>query len=299
MKPLDISHKEILKPYFDAFEIQASEISFTNLFMWRHKYNFHYEIIEDFLYLINVKNEATRCYSQPIGDYSRLDALKKSLQTLMAREESLVFKKVDGTFVEVLKTLSLDHELKEEREAFDYLYDFEALKYLPGKDYHKKKNHVNKFMKTYGDWEYLALDRENLSLARRVNDAWFQEVRDQELLSEKEAIEEALNHFGTLGFSGGIITLAHEPVAFTLGERLNRDTLVIHIEKALGPYQGLYAMINQQFLLHQETSYSRINREQDLGIEGLRRAKLSYRPIGFIEKYIVKIQGADHECQSL
>jgi hypothetical protein len=289
MKPLTIADKAILRPYFDAFEVRASEISFTNLFMWRHKYHFHYEILEGFLYFINVKNPDTRYYSQPIGDYTDAGRLKESLAALKAREGEVVFKKVDGTFLEAVRTLGIPHEAREERDAFDYLYDFQGLRDLPGKDYHKKKNHVNKFLKTYENWQYLKLDEDTLPLARAVNDAWFEGVEEADLLSEKQAIEEAFNHMKALDFTGGLITIDESPAAFTLGEALNGDTLVVHIEKALGPYQGLYAMINQQFLQHQPEGFVHVNREQDLGIEGLRKAKLSYRPVGFVAKHILRL----------
>jgi hypothetical protein len=149
---------------------------------------------------------------------------------------------------------------------------------------------VNKFLKKYPIWSYEKLTRENLAEVITMNDKWFDDrdvANNPGYQDEKQAIMSAFEHMEDLDFTGGLLRVDGEVVAFTLGERINSDTLMIHIEKADTRYDGSYAMINQQYLQNQEEIFSFVNREQDLGIEGLRKAKLSYQPVELLKKYIV------------
>lgn len=296
MKKIEITDYQIIKTYYDKYKVEASEISFTNLFMWRNKYNFHFEIVHDFLWVVNIKDENTFYYSQPIGDYSNKIALDKSIHTVMDKQhesgKKFILKKCDKLFLETIKMLNINHTFVEKRDDFDYVYDYEELKILEGKKYHKKKNHLNKFLKTYDDWSYYKMDSSNLSEVLTICDKWFANAvkeNDAELLSELSAIKEAINNFNELDYSGGIIQIDNKPRAFILGERLNDETLLIHIEKADINYKGIYPMIFYQYIHNQDTDYKYINREQDLGIAGLRKSKLSYHPVKFIEKYQIEI----------
>ncbi len=298
MKLVPVSHESysVIINYYNTFRIEASELSFTNLFMWRHKYNFHYIIVGDYLWICNIKNESTYYFSQPLGDYSQSDALRLSILELKAmlteKGMSLIIKKADMSFMSVLQELDFNTDIQEDRNSFDYVYDFGELSALAGNKYHKKKNHINKFMKTVPDFTYYALTEETLPLLKESYHFWFdenpREGLEEDSNSEKHAIEEALNHFELLNFKGGMIQIGGKIEAYTLGEALNPDTLLIHIEKANNAFAGLYTVINQLFLTNQTTDFLWINREQDLGIEGLRKAKLSYHPAFFIEKFIVR-----------
>lgn len=290
MKELDWKAYEIMEPYYSEFKILSSELSFTNLFLWRKKYNFHFEIVNGFLWVINVKNKDTLYFSQPIGDYSKGEMLIKSIETMKEKYGAIIIKKTDNRFNEVLKQNSFEFISSEDRDSFDYIYDFKMLKALDGKLYHKKKNHINQFLSKYADWKYENLSDDNIQDVLEMSDAWFLERDSVVLNEEKMGIENVLKYFNYLKYSGGLLRVEGKVVAFTFGEMLNEDTLVIHIEKADTKYKGVYAMINQQYLINQNENVQWVNREQDLGIEGLRKSKLSYHPVKFIEKFIVTLK---------
>jgi hypothetical protein len=177
------------------------------------------------------------------------------------------------------------------REHFDYLYATADLIQLAGRRFHDKRNHVNAFRRAHR-FRYEPLEERHLPACRELAEAWCRLRRCEEDLSlagEWEAVREALAHFPDLRLSGGVILLEGRVVAFTLGELLNRDTVVIHIEKADPELKGAYAVINQQFLEHAWAQVPFVNREQDLGEPGLRTAKLSYNPVRLVEKFQVKL----------
>ncbi len=290
MNILNWDSYEIMEDYYEDFKILSSELSYTNLVLWRNKYNFHYDIVDEFLWVINVKDKDTFYFSQPIGNYDREEILVKSIETIKNRYGKIIIKKADGRLIEILKRNSINFTSFEDRDSFDYIYDFKMLRELEGKLYHKKKNHVNQFISKYSDWEYEKLSNDNIQDVLEMSDKWFLERDAIELNEEKVGIESILNYFNDLRYDGGILRVGGNIVAFTLGEMLNQDTLVIHIEKADTKYKGVYAMVNQQYLLHQNENVHWVNREQDLGIEGLRKSKLSYHPVNFIEKFIVTLK---------
>ena len=164
---------------------------------------------------------------------------------------------------------------------------------LSGRRYHSKKNHLNRFIKSY-EFEYLNLDVELVECFLDMQEEWCQLnecTDDTSLLSEDYAIHTALTCFEDMDFSGGAIRIDSKLEAFSLGEPLNNKTAVIHIEKANPEIPGLYCAINQMFCSNAWSHMAYINREQDLGIEGLRKAKASYYPHHMVNKYIVMPRG--------
>ncbi len=283
MKKIDIEDKLIISKFTNDYNIQASELSFTNLYAWREKYRFNYMILEGFLWLINIKND-TYYLSQPLGDYSNKQAFKKSVEQLKTfmGNRSIIIKKSDEALIQTLKSLDYSFTYESIRNDYDYVYDFEKMKTLSGNKYHKKKNHVNQFKKKY-DYHYEVLSESHFDDVRKICNEWFEDSDD-----EKYAIEDVLNHYNILDVTGGVLYVKDKPVGFIIGERLNEETLVIHFEKAVQGYHGIYQMVFYQYLQNLE-GYIYINREQDLGITGLRKSKLSYHPIKFIEKYNVRL----------
>jgi hypothetical protein len=296
LKPLTAESYDDIYPFYQNFHINASELSFTNLFMWRHKYQFHYVILENYLWICNIKNESTYYFSQPLGDYSDKKGLYCSINTLFdflsEKNMKLIVKKADIRFVEAANAVGFTPTVEEDRNSFDYIYDFSELSALSGNKYHKKKNHINKFMKTIPEFSYIPLTPESLPLLVQQYHHWFdenqREGQEQDFAEEKLAIKVALDHYGLLKFKGGMIEIEGKIQAYTLGEALNNDTLLVHIEKANNDIPGLYPLINQLFLQNQTESFTWVNREQDLGLEGLRKAKLSYHPVSFTKKYILR-----------
>ncbi len=283
MKEICIEDKVKISAYLDSYQIQASELSFTNLYVWRKKYNFHYVILNDFLWIINVKDDVYYL-SQPIGDYDNKEELFISINMMknFLEHRPFIMKKVEERFLEILMKSDLSCLIKEVRNDFDYIYDFEGLKNLSGKTYRKKKNHINQFLKKY-DWHYTDISADRFSDVKVICDQWFVDVND-----EKKAIDDLLLNYETLDVSGGILYIEDRPVAFIVGEELNKETLVIHFEKGNNNYHGVYPMVFHEYI-NSIDNYRYINREQDLGIAGLRKSKLSYHPVKFIKKYNITI----------
>lgn len=287
MNEILIKDKTILESFIKGKNMKASEVNYSNLFIWRHKYLFSYLINNEFLWIVN-QSKSGLYFSQPIGDYSNEEKLFASINHVKSvfSKTKLILKKCDQDILDILLKSDLDIVFNEVRDDFDYIYDFEALKAMKGNLYHKKKNHINHFIKNY-DWHFDKISKLNISDVFKVVEKWFVNVED-DLLEEKRAIYEALNHYDDLSIIGGILYIGSLPVAFTLGEVLNDDTLLIHIEKAIPELKGAYPMLMHQFLQIFD-GLKFVNREQDLGIPGLRKSKLSYHPIGFIKKYRVEL----------
>jgi hypothetical protein len=188
--------------------------------------------------------------------------------------------------VEEIKN-SVYFSIEPSREYFDYVYLSKNLIELPGRKYHSKRNHIKKFQEKYS-YSYERFKKEYVSECMEIADKWYQANRskdDLDILGEMCAIKEILSHFSELNILGGVIKISNKVETFTFGENLNKDTGVVHIEKANPDILGLYQIINQQFAQDVFGSVKFINREEDMGVEGLRKAKNSYYPEFLIEKY--------------
>jgi hypothetical protein len=176
-------------------------------------------------------------------------------------------------------------EIVEDRDNFDYLYNRIDLAELSGKKFHKKRNLVNAFLNAYIP-EVLPLTQERVPDALKVLDIW-REGKGE--IGDYIASKEALELFQTIGLVGNIYYIEGRPVGWCLGEPLAQNTMfAVHFEKGIDDYKGIYQYINQNFAASLPENFIHINREQDLGDEGLRQAKETYRPIGFVKKYIGK-----------
>lgn len=185
-------------------------------------------------------------------------------------------------------------ELKE--DARDYLYSAEALRTLSGKKLHKKKNHYNKFVKSYeGRYEYRRLGCHSREEVFQFLELWRiskGEDVEKHLDPEVEGIHDILKHCATLDIKMGGVFVDNQLEAFSIGSLNERENMaIIHIEKANPEIPGLYQFINKEFLSHEFPNVEIVNREDDLGIEGLRKAKESYHPIGYANKYYVEYRG--------
>ena len=180
------------------------------------------------------------------------------------------------------------------RQDSDYLYEREKLASLAGKKLHGKRNHIHRFEERYPDWHYESMCDENEELCAKMAMKWcLDNCADQDANWQHERIDEsklvvyAIRHRDELGMKGGALFAGGQVVAITLGEHLTDDTFVVHFEKAFPEIQGAYPMINREFVRNELKEYTYVNREEDLGDEGLRKAKLSYRPIRLIHKCMI------------
>jgi hypothetical protein len=185
---------------------------------------------------------------------------------------------------------------EDERAHWDYIYDVKELIELKGNRFHKKKNLVNQFKKKY-DYQYVPFDAKMIDMALAMQEDWctWRDCESSEALSaENRAISRILDNWQTIyGLTGGALLVGQEMVAYTIAEQLSQGMIVIHFEKANPDYKGAYQAINQMFLEHNREQFYFVNREQDLGDEGLRKAKLSYHPIDFLKKYRVVLKSSE------
>ena len=178
-----------------------------------------------------------------------------------------------------------------DRGSYDYVYEINDLADLKGKKYHSKKNHLNRFVENNKDYEAAPITKENIKAAENFVNAWFQtkekENPDSDYMMEKSAIAKAFKHYFEIGLEGLIIVNNGEVLALTMGSKLSEDTLDVHFEKAKADINGAYTAVNYEFARyirekHPEIKY--LNREEDMGLEGLRKAKESYKPHHLVEK---------------
>jgi uncharacterized protein len=212
---------------------------------------------------------------------SWLREVRQAPEPFIARADEKLVRELSG---------NPEFSLEPQREHFDYRYASADLIGLAGRKYHGKKNHLNKFRATCR-FSYEPMTPEHVPACLEFQDSWCDCNRctdDMNLMHEWAAVQELLGAFGRLGVQGGVILIEGIVEAFTLGELLNSQTAVVHIEKANAQIPGLYSVINQQFCEHAWRAVPFINREQDLGDEGLRQAKLSYHPERLVEKYIIR-----------
>lgn len=181
----------------------------------------------------------------------------------------------------------------ENRASFDYVYELDRLAELPGKAFHGKRNHIRRFQEAH-DWRFVPVTAGNLEECWEMNQAWAREKRQAHAEpnpEERNAIRRAISHYSRLGLEGGLLKAEEKIVAFTIGERQSSDTYVIHFEKAFSGIQGAYPMINREFARYIRSRYPDViyvNREDDMGLENLRKAKESYHPAFLVEKYTAR-----------
>ncbi len=291
LREINIDDKQIFDKFIKAHRPQVSELNFTNIFMWRNSYKFRFGVVGELLCLISVPGNAEPFAFVPIGEYTEkgfIQAFEQIKEYFGAKGWQLVFKRATEDEVGVFKKFIRDEaQVTLDRDSSDYVYLTEDLISLAGKKYHGKKNHINSFKKHY-EYEYVKLREDLLEECIRINEEWCARRScdlHKGLYCEKLANNEVLRNYKALGYEGALIKVSGRFEAYTVGESLNEDTVVIHIEKANDDIRGLYTFINQQFCESNWNNFMYINREQDLGLEGLRKAKLSYKPVELVNKY--------------
>jgi uncharacterized protein len=293
--PLRLEDKPLFDQAFRRRYYENSWFTFTNLLVWRNNYATSWAMQDESLYVRLQANGLIYFlppFTAPEKSFSQ--AVELAVQESRSRGEAFLMKGLSPAMCNELQEVNQDRFVMEpQRDYFDYLYKAEDLRTLAGRKYHSKRNFANRFRAEHSDWQYEALRADLIEDCMQVAAAWCK-GRDCNasavLGSEYQAIEEALQHFDLLGLRGGLIRLAGKPVAFSFGEELNADTVVIHMEKADPAIQGLYAMINQECCRQAWGDVEFVNREEDMGEEGLRKAKDSYYPTRLVEKYKIYLR---------
>lgn len=261
----------------------ASDYSFVNLWSWADEYQLTWSWQDDLIWIRQGTPEPA--FWAPVGLREKVDWPS---QFARAFPTGAQFIRVPEPLVEEWAQIFGERvKIHESRGQWDYLYDIRELVELRGNRFHKKKNLLNQFRKKY-DYHYRPFDSEIITLACEMQQDWctWRDCESSEtLLAENRAIARVLHNWNRLdGLSGGAIFVDGILIAYTIAEKLTEDTLVIHFEKGSEGYKGVYQAINQMFLESSGNGYTYVNREQDLGNEGLRKAKMSYNPVDFVKK---------------
>lgn len=291
-KSLELNDRAYIHDIIRKYEPTLSEMTFTNLFIWREYYKFRWSLFGGSLLVVSLRGANGTYALQPIGSCESHDAVMNLLEWIRdeAGEKNPTIQRADRRCISELENSDGLH-IEPMREHFDYVYRKRDLMELEGSKYRSKRNHINQLLRQY-TFRYDLLEERYIEDCLDLQEKWCQLNRcedDLDLLGEDEAVREVLTHFGALGVDGAVIVIDGKVKAFTVGERLNTNTYVIHIEKADPDITGLYQLINQQYCKKMAPHIEFINREQDLGIEGLRTAKLSYHPDHLIEKFRITL----------
>lgn len=298
---ITIEDRQILEKYLGSYEYRASGLSFTSLYMWRDVNGFSWKQIGDYLCIAGVsqfQDEVLEPFLLPpltaAGVYEPESLRETILEAKRLFEEAgyifslrlLPFHMVDclrAAFPTELKIIA-------DRPNYDYVYLTKDLINLAGRAYHAKKNHLNYFKNHYR-YEYVHLTEEMVPQAKEFIREFNRRkgltgYEGELLLMEQQAMEDVFEHLEEIGYLAGAILIDGNIEALAIGGRLGKKTVTVHVEKANTEIRGLYQAINNEFCKQVSDKIKYINREEDMGMEGLRKAKLSYNPVKMVEKYI-------------
>ncbi len=288
---ISIDDKERIEKYLKAANLMITEHCFTTIFMWQDHYCTEFYEDGEFLFLKSCSMpEKKEHYICPIGTGDLKKAIDKLYTTF-------------GLGIEIVSVTEeqkqkLEHfypglvHFEELRDSADYIYLAERLISLSGKKLQAKRNFVNRFIKDYGDtFRFETMTSVNKIDAWNFHQTWSKESDSEDemksLQAETGAIKRLIDNFESLGIMGGLLYVGNTLAGFTIGTKSTDDVAVIHIEKCDTTFTGAYQMINKSFAETHLADVTYINREEDMGIEGLRKAKLSYKPEIILMKYSV------------
>ncbi|MDD4200539.1 MAG: phosphatidylglycerol lysyltransferase domain-containing protein [Eubacteriales bacterium] len=299
---VSIENRPIMEEYLNSFEYKTSGLSFSGLYMWRDSNQFAWEMIGEHLCISALSHlELEQGIELPFmfppltrtGTYDQ-DELRRTILEARRRFEAeghpFCLRLVPFHMMEMIQAAVPEMKWTDDRPNYDYVYLTKDLIDLKGRDFHGKKNHLNYFKKTY-EYEYVKMTSdmadEAMAFIGEFNARKKVPAHEMELLlMEEKAMEDVFRNIEAVGYSAGAIRIDGKIEAIAIGGRLGRNTVVEHVEKANVEYRGLYQAINNEFCKHVASWAKYINREEDMGIPNLRKAKLSYRPVKLLEKYI-------------
>ena len=288
-KDVTLADRDTITSFTMKSDRRNCDLSFSNLCSWRFLYDTQFAVVDNFLVFKFWAGDQL-AYMMPVGTGDLKAILGELIED--ARKENQHF-----CMLGVCSNMRADLEailpgqftFTEDRDYADYIYLRSDLSTLKGKKFQAKRNHINRFRNTYPDYEYTPITPDRIQECLDLEAEWCKVNHcDQQegTGNERRALIYALHNFESLGLTGGILHVNGKIVAFTFGMPINHETFGVHVEKADTSIEGAYAMINYEFANRIPEQYIYINREEDLGLEGLRKAKLSYQPVTILEKYM-------------
>lgn len=270
----------------------SCEYSFVNIFMWSHVYHTSIARYGDWV-VARSEGPSSLHYLFPAGHGDEKAVLGEIIQDAHAMGKRLVlFSLSDAAKLRLESYFPGVFCFEDARDDYDYLYSAEELALLPGKKFQKKRNHVSRFIKDNPDWQFHPITPDSMQAIRRFNNEWcnlYDNRDDAGIAAEHRAIELAFRHYDSLGLKGGYVTAGGRIVAFSFGSPINAQVFDTHVEKALYDVNGAYNIINREMAKAFCTGCQYINREDDVGEEGLRTAKLSYNPVRLERKWLARL----------
>lgn len=280
----------LFKGYFETEQPVISELTFTDLFVWGDFETPYWTVIDDSLLIFMGNPGGNISYAlPPAGKGDKTQAFRNIVSVMKGESADACIRRVPEGLLKYLEPI--EHTRTYDRDNSDYLYLTEELINMTGKKFHRKKNRLNKFIKN-NRYEYRKLDGSMADGVFAVQNKWCGIKvckTSEELVKETASVKKLLYCFGELGLKGGVIAIEGKIEAFIAGELLNRETAVIHAEKADLEIDGIYTALLNMFCREEWRGIKYINRGPDLGQEGLRKSKTDMNPAGLVKKYNVRM----------
>jgi len=290
-KQIELTDKPKIDACLEGNTFRACDFCFTNMFAWNAKFKTRYDVHHKTLFLRFEESDGQIYYMMPIGPFPLKESIQLMKEDAQACNIPFQMKGISLRMWNIIQEeMPGEFEYFHDRNNDEYLYFSEKLISLSGKKLQSKRNHINRFKADNPNWEYFPLtSKDELQECAKMLEEW-ENIKENEKSLRYDHIATCLmlEHFDYLQLKGGAIRVNGKIIAFTIGEKLTEDTFVIHVEKAFGEINGAYTIINQQFVQHEASEFKYINREEDMGIEPLRKAKLSYQPDILLEESVLK-----------
>ena len=288
-RPVRLEDRATIERFTMSSDITNCDLSFANMFCWQEVYHSAWAIVDGFLVIrFHIDGGDRLGYMQPVGEGDCARIIPALRDDAHAHGQRLRIIGLTDRGREMIRQMHIGlFAFESDRALEDYVYAADDLRNLPGRRYQPKRNHINRFMAEYPDYRYEELTPDRFDECMQLEREWRRnhEGHTSELCAEQRAMQRAFAHFAELGMTGGCIYVGERMVAFTYGSAVNDHTFDTHVEKADTDYDGAFTVINCLFARHLPERFTLINREEDLGIEGLRRAKLSYHPAVIQHKF--------------
>lgn len=289
---LTIADKALVQSFTFKLRLQICDLNFMNLCSWQFLYDTELAVIGDWL-VFRFYADGHLAYMLPCGGGFPRDILTLLLEDSRQLGHPFLMLGVCEDFVPCIgRAMPGTFHFSHNRDYSDYIYDRNALSTLAGKALQAKRNHVNRFLAAYPDYEFRHLTQQEIPLCRELELRWQHDKQGTNPVAEayeneRRSMNFVFDHWDELDSMGGCLFVNNRLVAFTFGSKINENSFNVCVEKADIRYEGAYAVINRDFVRSLPPEYLYINREEDLGINGLRQAKSSYRPLRLLHKYSV------------
>lgn len=310
---VSIEHRKWIEEYMRGFDYNTSGLSFTSMFMWRDINKFCFQPIGDYLCFsglshLEVEREEPFLFP-PLTNNGKYDPVSLGKTIRQAREMfeergyPFAIRLMPRQMIDIIESACPgEMDYFDDRPNYDYVYSKQSLIELKGRELHSKKNHLNYFLNNY-TYEYVpltsAMAGDAMQFIREFNLRKNLPDHEMKLLKmEERAMEDVFRNLEVVGYLAGAILIDGRIEALSIGGRLNRNTVTVHVEKANTEYRGLYQAINNEFCRHMPEDVTFVNREEDMGIPNLRKAKLSYKPVWLEESHIAVFK-KDREKQRI